>query len=301
MTGDRAGPVCRRSLVVVVLAVVIGIGLAAAFEVARSGGIVPWLARSGVAPPIGGQGRLVDIGGRSLYLDCRGTGSPTVILESGMGGGAGGWPLVHDALAATTRTCTYDRAGRGNSDPRGRHTLVDAAADLRSLLTAAGEPGPFIVAGHSLGGDYARVFADRYGPEVAGLVLVDAFTPDLETEFIHPLLGELRKEYEARLDALRAQVEAVEDLDWAASEAKLRAIVPAGLAMEVLSAPRGESRLDGPTNEAIAAARIAGYESLSPGRVRFELAWGAGHVIQDDRPDLVVEAVRRLVAAVRSR
>ena len=263
------------------------------------GGIGPWLARNGVEPPSVGQGRLVDIGGRSLYLDCRGAGSPTVVLEAGMGGGVAGWSPVHDQIAASTRVCAYDRAGRGSSDRRGKHTLADAATDLRSLLTAAGEAGPFVVVGHSLGGDYARIFADRYRDEIAGVVLVDAFTPDLEATFIHPLLGELRAEYESRLDGLRAQVAMVEDLDWAASEAQLRASSLLGLPIAVLSAPRAEPRLDAPTNEAIANARIAGYESLSPGQVRFELAWGAGHMIQFDRPDLVVSTVVRLVESAR--
>ena len=288
-----------RLLAFLAMAVVLGLGLGLAFDVVRMGGIEPWLARTRMQPPSDGQGRLVDIGGRVLYLDCRGAGSPTVLLEAGMGGGVGGWSPVHDQIAADTRVCAYDRAGRGSSDPRGRHTLADAATDLRSLLTAAGEAGPFIVVGHSLGGDYARIFADRHRDEVAGVVLVDAFTPDLEAAFIHPFLGDLRAEYESRLDGLRAQVSMVEDLDWAASEAQLRASSLIGLPIAVLSAPRAEPRLDAQTNEAIADARIAGYESLSPGQVRFELAWGAGHMIQFDRPDLVVETVVRMIEDAR--
>jgi len=218
-----------------------------------------------------------------------------------MGGGSSGWGTVHDGIGAVTRTCAYDRAGRGSSDPRGRHTLADAATDLRTLLLAAGESGPFIVVGHSLGGDYARMFADRHRGEVAAVVLLDAFTPDLESVFIHPLLGDLRPEYEARLDGLRGQVALVEDLDWPASEAQLRASRPIETSVAVLSAPRYEPRLDEATNQAIADARIASYESISPGNVTFELAWGAGHMIQDDRPDLVVATVRDLVDRVRSR
>ena len=104
------------------------------------------------------RGDRVDIGGRSIYLDCRGEGSPTIVLDAGMGSGANGWGTVFDGLAATSRTCAYDRPGRGSSDARGRHTLVDTATDLRAALQAAGEVAPFIVVGHSHGGDYARVF-----------------------------------------------------------------------------------------------------------------------------------------------
>ena len=73
-----------------------------------------------------------------------------------------------------------------------------------------------------------------------------------------------------------------------------------GIPIEILRAPRFEPRVDEATNDAIAAAIIASYESLSPGMVRFELAWGAGHMIQVDRPDLVVAATRRLVDAARA-
>jgi pimeloyl-ACP methyl ester carboxylesterase len=244
-------------------------------------------------------GARVDIGDRSLYLDCRGAGSPTVVLISGMGDGAGSWSAVHDELAATTRTCAYDRAGIGSSDPRGPHTLADAVEDLRSLLAVAGEPAPFVVVGHSLGGAHARVFAATYREETAAVGLVDTFDPDLQADSIEPLLGQLRDGYVAELDGLRDLVARVEDLDWTTSETQLRAASVAGLPVEVLRAPRHEPRLDAATNDAIAAAWQAAFESLSPGLVHYAIAPGAGHIVQVDRPDLVVAAVRRLVAAAR--
>ena len=282
------------------LAVIIGVAIALAVDIVRSGGPAGWLARHSIPAPYARTGERVDIGGRSIYLDCRGEGSPTIVLEAGMGSGADGWGTVLDGLAATSRTCAYDRPGRGTSDARGRHTLADTTNDLRVALQAAGEPGPFVVVGHSHGGDYARVFAARYQAEVAGVVLLDTFDPDLEAGFVHPLLGALRPEYEQRLDGLRALVASVEDLDWATSEQQLRDARPAGTPIEVLRAARYEPRLDAATNQAIEAAVIAGYESLSPGAVRYELAIGAGHMVQIDRPDLVIAATRRLVDAARS-
>jgi pimeloyl-ACP methyl ester carboxylesterase len=282
------------------LAVLVGLGLALVVDVVRTGGPSAWLARHRLPAPYVGHGSRVDIGGRSLYLDCRGAGTPTVVFESGMGDGAGAWTAVHDAVATTSRACVYDRAGRGTSDSRGNHTLAAAASDLRMLLAAAGETGPFVLVGHSLGGDHVRVFADRYRSEVAGLALIDAFDPDLESTAIHPLLGSLRPEYAARLDGLRALVAAVEDLDWAASEEQLRATDLDGLPIIVLRAPRAEPRLDQPSNDAIRAAWAAVYAGLSPGNVAYEIAWGAGHVIQVDRPDLVIDAVRRLVEGARA-
>lgn len=282
-----------------VLAIVAGLALAIGIDIARAGGPEAWLAVRRPAPAYDARGQLVDIGGRSLYLDCRGEGRPTVVLESGMGDTTAGWTPVHDAIAATTRTCAYDRAGRGRSDPRERHTLRDAATDLRTLLSAAGEPGPFILVGHSLGGSYARVFADAYRDDVVGLVSVDAFDPDLQAAYVHPLLGALEPEYDTNLDGLRDLVTRVESLDWAASEAQLTAGDLGGVPIEVLRAPRGEPRLDAPTNAAIAAAIERSYTDLSPGMVRFELAWGAGHMVQFDRPDMVVAAVARLVGGWR--
>ena len=202
--------------------------LALAIDVGRAGGPASWLARHHLTAPYLAAGERIDIGPRSLYLDCRGSGLPTVILEAGSGSDSGTWSAVHDALAATTRTCAYDRTGRGRSDPRPRHTLADAAADLRAVLDAAGETGPYIVVGHSLGGAYGRVFAGTDRAEMAGLVLVDAFNPDLESTWIHPLLGTLRGEYQTRLDGLRAHVSQVDGLDWVASEAQLRASCAGG-------------------------------------------------------------------------
>ncbi len=281
------------------LVVIAGLALAVAVDVARVGGLEAWLARHRVPAPYLGGGERIDIGGRSLYLDCRGSGSPTIVLEAGMGDGVAGWNPVLDGMAATTRTCAYDRAGRGSSDARGRHTVADAADDLRTLLETAGESPPFVVVGHSLGEVYARVFADRFPDDVAGLVLVDGFGVDLETDWIHPLLGELRGEYEGRAQGLRDMVAGVEDLDWPTSEQQLRDADVSGVPVVVLRAPRGEPRLDDATNEAIARAWESAYGGLSPGNVRYEIAWGAGHVIQADRPDLVIAAARDLVAGSR--
>jgi pimeloyl-ACP methyl ester carboxylesterase len=281
------------------LVVIAGLVLAVAIDVARVGGPEAWVARYRVAVPYLGGGERVDVGGRSLYLDCRGTGSPTIVLEAGMGDGVAGWSPVIDGLASITRTCAYDRAGRGRSDPRGNHTVADAADDLRTLLATAGEAPPFVVVGHSLGEVYARVFADRYRDDVTGLVLVDGFSVDLEAEAIHPLLGGLRAEYEQRAQGLRDLVASVEDLDWPTSEQQLLATDVSGLPVVVLRAPRAEPRLDTPTNDAISAAWQAAYDSLSPGNVRYELAWGAGHIVQADRPDLVIAAGRDLVEQTR--
>lgn len=136
-------------------------------------------------------GRMVDIGGRSMELDCRGDGSPLVVLESGLDmSGPLSWALVHDAIAATTRTCAYSRAGILWSDESsGPQHASTVAADLKATLAAAGEGGPYVLVGHSIGGPYVMAFTWRYRSDVAGLVFVDASHPDQRQRF-HSVVGD---------------------------------------------------------------------------------------------------------------
>jgi pimeloyl-ACP methyl ester carboxylesterase len=132
------------------------------------------------APVITGSGRLVAIGGgRSLYLDCVGSGSPTVVLEAGFGGSTGNWRDVQPKIRRMTRTCSYDRAGLGNSIALpGVHDAGDEIDDLHRLLDAAGIRPPYVLVGHSYGGLLVRLFAKAHPDETAGVVLVDAVGPD---------------------------------------------------------------------------------------------------------------------------
>ena len=126
-------------------------------------------------------GRLVDIGGRNVHLYCTGTaidGRPTVILETLSGGLSPYWAWVQPEVAQATRVCSYDRAGRGWSEfDTEPPTLQRTASDLRAALEAAGETGPYVMVGHSLGGIYVRHFAAEFADEVSGLVLVDSSHP----------------------------------------------------------------------------------------------------------------------------
>lgn len=126
------------------------------------------------------QGELVDIGGRRIQLDCRGTGTPTVVFESGLDIlGSLSWSKVHDEIAKTTRACAYSRAGIMWSDPDdGPRTSKSIAEDLHSVLKQAGEQNPLVLVGHSLGGPYAMTYTKYFGSEVAGIVFVDASHPD---------------------------------------------------------------------------------------------------------------------------
>ncbi|WP_421120913.1 alpha/beta fold hydrolase [Aquihabitans daechungensis] len=110
-----------------------------------------------------------------MHLACSGAGSSTVVFVAGFGGDSTSWAAVAPAVAKETRVCTYDRYGTGTSDaPPTDQTFGSQAEDLRELLRAAGEPGPYVVAGHSFGGAEAVTFASRFADEVDALLLVDA-------------------------------------------------------------------------------------------------------------------------------
>lgn len=116
----------------------------------------------------------VDVGGRRLNLVCMGSGDRVVLFESGGSDWSDTWALVQPAVAARTRTCAYDRAGLGHSDPaRGARTPVAIVEDLHALVVAAKLPRPLVLVGHSLGGFNAKLYAALYPQDVAGLVLVD--------------------------------------------------------------------------------------------------------------------------------
>ena len=124
-------------------------------------------------------GKLYDVGGHRLHLDCRGHGGPTVVLSNGLGEISGSWARIAGQVAATTRVCAYDRAGQGWSDDSDSpQDGVTAAKDLHTLLGKAAEKGPFVLVGHSIGGTYAMTYAARYPGQVAGLVLLDSSSPE---------------------------------------------------------------------------------------------------------------------------
>jgi pimeloyl-ACP methyl ester carboxylesterase len=120
-------------------------------------------------------GKLVDLGGHRLHVNCTGKGSPTVVVENGLGDFSFDWMLVQTQVSRFTRICTYDRAGYAWSDPGPKpRTFSQLNLELRDALSKLGDSGPYVLVGHSYGGPVVRNFATTYPRDVAGMVLVDA-------------------------------------------------------------------------------------------------------------------------------
>ena len=167
----------------------------------------PQAARGGSSPAdilYAQPGRLVSVNGFRLSLDCTGSGSPTVVFDSGFLDWAPAWSTVQPQIAKWTRACSYDRAGAGFSDPGPMpRTSVRIADELHSALQRAGIAGPYILVGHAFGGDNVRTFADLHLGEIAGLVLVDADATDLEPRWMQELDRRGRGEFVSQLRACR--------------------------------------------------------------------------------------------------
>jgi len=142
------------------------------------GAIYETATRSNDDHTVTAPGTMYDVGGHRLHLYCTGAGTPTVVLESGLGEMSPAWARIRADADSTTRVCAYDRAGQGWSDDVGAPQDAAAiAADLHTLLARAGESGPYVLVGHSAGGPYVMTFAAKYPDEVAGMVLLDSMSP----------------------------------------------------------------------------------------------------------------------------
>jgi pimeloyl-ACP methyl ester carboxylesterase len=134
--------------------------------------VYPQAQPSQTYPP---PGRLIDVGGRKLHLNCSGKGNPTVILIAGGGAFSIDWALVQPRIAERTRVCSYDRAGLAWSEPGpADETVEQTIDDLHRLLRAAKERGPYVLVGASIGGIFIRAYQHTFPNEVAGLVFTNS-------------------------------------------------------------------------------------------------------------------------------
>jgi pimeloyl-ACP methyl ester carboxylesterase len=273
-------------------------------------------------------GQMVDVGGHRLHLNCTGAGSPTVVIDAGLGGSSLDWTWVRQDVAKTTRVCTYDRAGMGWSEDG---PLPRTAIQFTQELHTAGVPGPYVLAGHSLGGLPVRVFAHTYPTEVAGVVFIESMSPrqlkispaDVETPTAGqsrgfsiltlparigllrlldgplgatpPLPPEVAKAYAANSVTPRfLQAELDEGTGLPASMVQAGAVTTFGdLPLIVLT--RG---LDLNSNPEWPSMQVELVQLSSQGE-QF-IAEKSGHNIERDQPEAAVDAIVRMVAKLRA-
>ncbi|CAN5413939.1 alpha/beta hydrolase [soil metagenome] len=247
--------------------------------------------------PLPAGGELVDIGGRSLYLECTGEGTPVVVMEAGVGSASSSWSPVIEALADVTRVCVYDRANLGRSDPASTpRSGADVVDDLEALLGAAELPPPYALVGHSLGGLLVSQYAARDPGRVSGLVLVDSVHPDLFDRYSALIPPE-------RLDQIRARLGSNPEglaLEATLREAQAESRVPPVLTV-VVAATEGHGLfgVDTEAAETLWAELQQELADASPAG-RLVVATGSGHSVQADQPEVVIAAVRDVVEQVRS-
>jgi pimeloyl-ACP methyl ester carboxylesterase len=231
----------------------------------------------------GAAAATVRVHGHAMYYVCRGSGSPTVVLDAGSPDTSTTWSAVQPRVARFTRSCAYDRAGLGRSAParRGHRTALTQVADLRALLAAAHVPAPYVVVGHSWGGALAELFAARYGSATAGAVILDSFFP------ASGLVDLLR-----RGKRIGGPVRRIEHIDLLASIRQLRAVRTLG------SLPLVVVQHGAPPVPKDAAAWNRLLAALSTGGVLAE-ATSSGHAIPSHAPAVAVAAIRGVVASVR--
>ena len=315
------GRVARGAAVLIVVAVVSG----ALYQNVL-------LARDRRTHPMPGQ--LIDVGGYRMHIYCAGQGAPPVILDSGQGDSYISWRKVQPEIAKFVSVCSYDRAGLGYSEPSPRpRTSRVFAEELHELLNAAGVAPPYILVGHSFGGFNVRLFASRYRSETAGMVLVDSGHPDqpkrmpqqlrMNAEFVRQgkllqftepigiprLLGDCGESAairaaECTFNDMRESTRELEMTGESASE--VRAAGDLGdIPLVVIShdtdkrSPYFPEELDKARNKVWAQMQEELSHLSTNGTL--VIAKGSGHDIQNQRPEIVIEAVHNVVNRAREK
>jgi pimeloyl-ACP methyl ester carboxylesterase len=301
----------KRSIAVAVLTSALVLSVAACGTHGDEGSAQPTVASSTtttsltVERPTQLVDSLFDVDRGRLHLHCAGEGATTVLLIAGWDdGGDKSWSAVQPPLAKHSRVCTYDRFGTGRSDvPSTTQTFATEADDLHALLSTAGEPGPYVVVGHSFGGAEAVAFASHHRDEVVGLMLVDASpttwpaalcaVPDDGTDTARGLQALCATFHDPTRD--------VERLDAFAAFDEVAAITSLGnLPMVVITAATrtipglAESQLM--RLNTVWDAGVARWASLSTASHVVSVP-DTGHYIQLEHPDVVIGALTKLMAS----
>ncbi len=255
--------------------------------------------------------KLVDVGsGRRLHINCSGAsfaGGPTLVLESGAGNDSSVWNRVQPEVAKFARVCAYDRAGLGGSDPvPAPRTIVALTEDLHALLVNAKVPGPYIMVGHSLGGILVRLYASYYPAQVVGMVLVDSAhedEPDRAMALLPPdALKEMLKQ--AKPEDLVPQ--SADRIDSCSIRSLMNALNwHSSIPLIVLT----QGQPYGPDMVAVPSIAPKAYQLhlalqrdlvRRSSRGRQVIAEKSGHLIHQDEPKLVIDAIHQVVKEVKT-
>jgi pimeloyl-ACP methyl ester carboxylesterase len=288
-------------------------------------------------PPLG---RLVDVGGYRLHLYCTGEGTPTVVLDAGLGGGALDWSTVQPEVSKFARVCAYDRAGMAWSDSGVRpRTSRQVVTELHALLGNAGVQAPYVLVGHSIAGIHVQLYASQYPDQVAGVVLVDSSHEDQLNRkgmtqipsFYPPLIKALSPFGVVRLMDLvgtpSPNIPPKVEAQRAAIYSHTRSMY--SYADEISAIPVSMEQLraapmrlgDKPLIILTHGMKEANQAGSPEGAEQAEQAWTelqvelarrsssgrqiiaekSGHYIQFDQSDLVIDAIRQVVEATRRR
>ena len=287
--------------------------------------MAPVLSIAQPQPP----GRLIDVGGINMHIYCTGEGSPTVVLDAGLNGGTMSWAGVQEQVSNHTRVCSYDRAGMSWSEegPKPR-TFMRIADELHALLQAAGEEGPYVLVGHSVGAHTIRFFVQEYPTDVVGVVLVDpAHEKILSTELI-PVIEQIQRTYVGYahvgfwryvlnpdfimgVEGPDVPVEIINNLEVVYSSKSLYTAADELAVYETVQALNA-TNVRGTWNDRPATvlsadneiAHISGAlehhkELASLSTIGEQILVPSGHNIHYEHPDIVAEAIQMIVNTVR--
>lgn len=274
-------------------------------------------------------GRLISVGEHRLHLLCKGSAAPAVVIEQGAGELSKYWWPVQDEIAKFAQVCTYDRAGYGWSEPGSRgQSVEDRTRELHTLLSNAGVQGPFILVAHSYGGFIVREYAREYPSQVAGLVLVD--TPEESSIFQSEVLSFYAKaRILQRVIGVAAQFGVLRLLShwvpldhyglWLSRPSEYAALCDDLLSLERVPASARASKSAGSLGALPVIVLTHGQPFPGPfaildknwneGQARLAtlstdsalvVAKNSNHMIQQDEPALVVDAIRRMHFAVKT-
>jgi pimeloyl-ACP methyl ester carboxylesterase len=236
-----------------------------------------------------------DVDGHKLMLWCEGTGSPTVVLDSGLGVVSLTWNKAMFQIAQNTRVCRYDRAGLGLSEPGPRpRTSKQIVQELHTLLDVAGVPGPYILTGASFGGLNMQLYSTTYPQDVAGLVLVDSLHPDLDAH-IEQLLTPEQAQQRRRELANNSEGVTFDDLLASGEQVRAAGKLP-DVPLVVLLHGRPFDASPGYPIDAVEKLWADLQTDLaSTSTSKLVLAERSGHRIHESQPDLVADAVRWVI------